>query len=41
MITDLRRCMENGIVNIADKFLDAEGKKMDTFMEHFGREIEE
>lgn len=27
--------------NIADKFLDAEGKKMDTFMEHFGREIEE
>ena len=27
--------------NIADKFMDAEGKKMDKFMEHFGKEIEE
>lgn len=27
--------------NIADKVLDAEGKKMDKFMEHFAEEIEE
>ena len=27
--------------NIANKFMNAEGKKMDKFMEHFGKEIEE
>ena len=26
---------------IADKFMEAEGKKMDKFMEHFGAKIEE
>ena len=27
--------------NIAGKFMDAKGTKMDKFMEHFGKEIEE
>jgi hypothetical protein len=27
--------------NISDKFMDAEGKKMDKFMEHFAEVIEE
>jgi hypothetical protein len=27
--------------SVADKFLDAEGKKLDKFCEHFGKEVEE